>query len=142
MFALRERRLHVTQDDFEMAVAKASLELIRSERFLLLRCRRRLATSGCVRGGFSGDEEGRREKHVSSEALEVNAASLSLASSVGGSPCQVCFPSLEERLRNQSLSDGDSRRGSAPRQPDLHWASTVCVARTPEAKACRRKLPS
>ena len=28
MYALRERRVHVTQDDFEMAVAKVSVTIV------------------------------------------------------------------------------------------------------------------
>ena len=63
MYALRERRLHVTQEDFELAAAKAcnpyqviiNLELIHVT---------------------TGDAEGQREKHVDPQVLHIEAPSM------------------------------------------------------------------
>ncbi|XP_026192525.1 26S proteasome regulatory subunit 8 homolog B [Cyclospora cayetanensis] len=86
MFALRERRMHVTQEDFEMAVAKVSerfpelaalavdtaLLLFAFEVCLCVLAERREGRSVrlCACAG-PGDEERCRAKHVSQEALEV-----------------------------------------------------------------------
>lgn len=48
MFALRERRVHVSQEDFQMAVAKVSFLIINKYDVLIW------DMSGC----FSGDEKG------------------------------------------------------------------------------------
>ena len=67
MFALRERRIHVTQEDFEMAVGKASLLGARMQTaaatlFGLLAKNER---------AFSGYAKRRRQKHVDQKAMEV-----------------------------------------------------------------------
>ena len=56
MFALRERRIHVRQEDLEMAVAKVSRAT--STPRLSLSLSRSLARSLTHTHGITGDEEG------------------------------------------------------------------------------------
>jgi hypothetical protein len=79
MFALRERRVHVTQEDFEMAVAKVGLEQGRDVG---------MPTRGHVHTRYmpslvscaaaAGHEEGLGQEHVREEAVEVEAARTAL----------------------------------------------------------------
>ena len=55
MYALRERRLHVTQEDFELAAAKVVV----------------VVWWLCGVTGVAGDAEGQREKHVHPQVLHV-----------------------------------------------------------------------
>lgn len=65
MYALRERRVHVTQEDFEMAVAKVKLSTIPNIRVLLVFL-------------LSGDAERCREEHVTQKTLEITLLVLTL----------------------------------------------------------------
>lgn len=57
MFALRERRVHVSQEDFEMAVSKVVLRSIKSPDCLLHQC------------SFSGHEKRFRSRHQFEETV-------------------------------------------------------------------------
>lgn len=57
MFALRERRIHVTQEDFEMAVGKVNCFLVLILNLFI----------------FLGHAKGLGQEHVDQEALEVSA---------------------------------------------------------------------
>jgi SpoVK/Ycf46/Vps4 family AAA+-type ATPase len=62
MYALRERRVHVTQEDFELAVAKVNGsdgEDLHSSHILFL-------------SQFIGHEKGFRKEHVNQEIVEIN----------------------------------------------------------------------
>lgn len=59
MYALRERRQHVTQEDFEFAVAKV---------FIIISC---LQPSADV-GSFLGAEKEPRGQHLSQQALLID----------------------------------------------------------------------
>ena len=77
MYALRERRVHVTQEDFEMAVAKVNvlpLSPIVLVRFLV-EMTMPLNSFGVL--VFAGHEEGYRQEHELKEALEVKRKELS-----------------------------------------------------------------
>ena len=82
MFALRERRVHVTQEDFEMATAKSALNptLARASATLLHDSSRHprwfspssLCPRWCVRLSLQSDEEGQRQGHECGDVLEVS----------------------------------------------------------------------
>ena len=59
MYALRERRVHVTQEDFEMAVAK-------------VRGRGSTARAACNSMHPTDHDERFRKEHVNQKAVEIN----------------------------------------------------------------------
>lgn len=75
MYALRERRVHVTQEDFEMAVAKVRLFSPPSCSIRLFRIIYLFISY------LPGDAEGQREEHVHQETLEVDPSPVSCFSS-------------------------------------------------------------
>ena len=66
MYALRERRQHVTQEDFEFAVAKACISL----PLLIL--------TQCTHALFTGFEEEPRGEHFRQQALFVESYCISI----------------------------------------------------------------
>ena len=77
MYALRERRVHVTQEDFEMAVAK-----VRHSTWFVCVCRDKAAEAALRSHQWlwltpsshfrlAGYGQGQREEHVSQETVQV-----------------------------------------------------------------------
>jgi hypothetical protein len=71
MFALRERRVHVTQEDFDMAVAKVRCVYAKSTPHSSSRY------AVCVCALLAGDEEGRGEGHFTGAVVEVMRRTIS-----------------------------------------------------------------
>lgn len=74
MYALRERRVHVTQEDFEMAVAKVCLTDLNMKLIFNNGCFSPYLNIKPVLLLLPGHAERQREEHVDQEAVEVKKA--------------------------------------------------------------------
>lgn len=81
MYALRERRVHVTQEDFEMAVAKVceTSGVHPSSRLSSLTVAALYPPTKTLLFSSSGDAERQREEHVNQKAVEVKGVMYSRA---------------------------------------------------------------